>query len=53
MGNGVSLLVFNGDKRIVNLFSGTEESSDFDLSHKLNAKAVLTQRKPLHDAFAN
>jgi hypothetical protein len=53
MGNGVSLLVFNGNKRIVNLFSGTEESSDFQLSHTLNAKAVLTQRKPLHDVFAN
>jgi hypothetical protein len=54
MGSGVSLLVFNGNKRIVNLFSGTEESSDFLLSHNLNANAVLTPRKPLHeDAFAN
>ncbi len=53
MGNGVSLLVFNDKKRIVNLFSGTEESSDFQLSHNLDAKAVLTQRKPLHDTFAN
>ena len=53
MGNGVSLLVFNEKKRIVNLFSGTEESRDFQLSHNLDAKAVLTQRKPLHDTFAN
>ena len=48
MGSGVSLVVFDGNKRIVNLFSGNEESSDFQLSHKLNANAVLTQRKPLH-----
>lgn len=48
MGNGVSLVVFDGNKRIVNLFSGTEESSDFQLSHTLNANAVLAQRKPLH-----
>ena len=53
MGSGVSLLVFDGNKRIVNLFSGNEESSDFQLSHTHNAKAVLTQRKPPHDAFAN
>lgn len=54
MGSGVSLLVFNGNKRIVNLFSGTEESSDFRLSHTLDAKSVLTQRKPPHnDALAN
>ena len=54
MGSGVSLLVFNGNKRIVNLFSGTEESSDFQISHALNANSVLTERKPLHDdAFAN
>jgi hypothetical protein len=53
MGSGVSLLVFDGKKRIVNLFSGTEESSDFQMSHTLNANAVLTQRKPLHNVFAN
>jgi hypothetical protein len=53
MANGVSLLVFDGNKRIVNLFSGTEESRDFQLSHTLNANTVLTQRKPLHDTFAN
>lgn len=53
MGSGVSLQVFNGNKKIVDLFSGTEESSDFQVSHKLNPKAVLTQRKPQHDAFAN
>ena len=48
MGSGVSLAVFDGNKRIVNLFSGNEESSDFQLSHKLNANAVLAQRNPLH-----
>lgn len=48
MGSGVSLVVFDGNKRIVNLFSGNEESSDFQLSHKLNVNAVLTQRKPVH-----
>jgi hypothetical protein len=55
MGSGVSLKVYEGNKRIVNRFSGTEEGVDFvwagesiDTRKKKLRSAALQLAKPMH-----
>ena len=48
MGSGISLIVFQGDKQIVDLFSGNDAEIDYHLGRLMNAKPVLVQRKPKH-----
>ena len=48
MGSGISLIVFQGDKQIVDLFSGNDAKLDYHLGRLMNAKPVLVQRKPKH-----
>jgi hypothetical protein len=54
MGRGVSLLVFDGDKEIVNLFSGINDGTDFalgpaEISFEQATSPVFKVLKPAHD----
>lgn len=54
MSRGVSLLVFNGDKEIVNLFSGINDGTDFalgpaEMNFEQATSPVFKSRKPVHD----
>ena len=48
MGSGISLRAFQGDKQIVDLFSGNDAEIDYHLGRLMSAKPVLVQRTPKH-----
>ena len=48
MGSGISLEVYRGDKQIVDLFSGNDDTTDFYMPFAVRADAVLTVQTPKH-----
>ena len=49
MGSGVSLIVYQDKKKIVDLFSGNDSDTDFQMPSSLKATAVMTPRVlPVH-----
>ncbi len=48
MGSGISLRAFQGDKQIVDLFSGNDAEIDYHLGRLMSVKPVLVQRTPKH-----
>ena len=53
MGSGISLKVFQGKKKVVDLFSGNDENLDFVMPFAVAAKSVLATRKPKHPIAAH
>lgn len=48
MGSGISLEVYRGDKQIVDLFSGNDDTTDFYFPLLVKADPVIQERKPEH-----
>lgn len=53
MGSGISLKVFQGKKKVVNLFSGNDDGIDFVMPFTVSAQSVLAARKPKHPIDAD
>jgi len=48
MGSGIGLIVYQGNKKIVDLFSGTDSDTDFQMPWSVTAKATLSTRTLKH-----
>ena len=48
MGSGISLEVYRGDKQIVDLFSGNDDTTDFYFPMLIQADPVIEEREPRH-----
>ena len=48
MGSGISLEVYRGDRQVVDLFSGNDDTTDFYMPFVVRADAVLTVQVPKH-----
>ena len=48
MGSGISLEVYRGDKQVVDLFSGNDDTTDFFMPFIVRADPVVTERMPKH-----
>jgi hypothetical protein len=49
MASGVSLVVYKGNQKIVDMFSGNDMDTDYTFPGALTAAAVLVQKKPAHE----
>ena len=48
MGSGISLEVYRGERQVVDLFSGNDDTTDFYMPFVVRADAVLTVQVPKH-----
>jgi hypothetical protein len=48
MGSGISLEVYRGERQVVDLFSGNDDTTDFYMPFAVRADAVLTVQTPKH-----